>query len=162
MVDERRPPAEFFVRFCECLNRFDVRYLIVGSEAVAFHGAPRYSADFDTFVLATRANLFRVIAALEVFGLADLAQSIDPEAWAKTGATFRFGDAPTQVDVLLQLSGVDFQRVEPGSVAGSYGDVPVRFIGLADLLANKRAAGRPKDLADVEALEHPPELPARN
>jgi hypothetical protein len=49
---------------------------------------------------------------------------------------------------------VDFQRVEPGSVVGYYGDVPVRFIGLGDLLANKRAAGRPKDLADVEALEH--------
>ena len=53
MVDERREPADFFLRFCECLNRFDVRYVVVGSEAVAFHGAPRYSADFDTFVLAT-------------------------------------------------------------------------------------------------------------
>lgn len=70
MADQPRSPAEVFVRFCECLNRFEVRYLIVGSEAVAFHGAPRYSADFDTFVLATRANLFRVIAALEDFGLA--------------------------------------------------------------------------------------------
>jgi hypothetical protein len=56
MVPERREPADFFLRFCECLNRFDVRDVVVGSEAVAFHGAPRYSADFDTFVLATRAN----------------------------------------------------------------------------------------------------------
>ncbi len=157
MTDAPRPPAEVFVRFCECLNRFEVRYLIVGSEAVAFHGAPRYSADFDTFVLATRANLFRVIAALEDFGLADLAQTIDPEVWAKTGATFRFGEPPLQVDVLLQLTGVEFRRVEPGAVAGHYGEVPVRFIGLDDLLLNKRAAGRPKDLADVEALTHRPE-----
>lgn len=157
MVDELRPPAEVFVRFCECLNRFDVRYLVVGSEAVAFHGAPRYSADFDTFVLSTRANLFRVIAALEEFGLADLAQTIDPEVWARTGATFRIGEPPLQVDVLLQLTGVDFRRVEPEAVAGHYGAVPVKFIGLADLLANKRAVGRPKDLADVAALEQRPE-----
>lgn len=154
MVEERREPTDFFVRFCECLNRFDVRYLVVGSEAVAFHGAPRYSADFDIFVLATRANLLRVVAALEVFGLSELAQTIDPEVWAKTGATLRVGEAPTQVDVLLQLSGVDFRRVDAGAVAGHYGVVPVRFIGLEDLLVNKRAAGRPKDLADVEALEH--------
>jgi len=153
MVDEPREPADFFLRFCECLNRFDVRYIVVGSEAVAFHGAPRYSADFDTFVLATRANLFRVVAALEAFGLAELARTIDPEVWARTGATLRVGEAPTQVDVLLQLSGVDFHRVAEGAVEGSYGSVPVRFIGLDDLVANKRAAGRPKDLADIQALE---------
>jgi len=153
MSSERRPPAEVFIRFCECLNRFDVRYVIVGSEAVAFHGAPRYSADFDTFVWATRANLFRVKAALEAFGLSELAEAIDPETWVRTGATLRLGEAPAQVDVLLQLSGVDFPTVYKGAVDGRYGAVPVRFIGLSDLLANKRAAGRPKDLADVAALE---------
>ncbi len=153
MEEDRREPAEFFVRFCECLNRFNVRYVVVGSEAVAFHGAPRYSADFDTFVLATRANLLRVVAALEIFGLAELARAIDPEVWAKTGATLRVGEAPTQVDVMLQLSGVDFPQVDGRAVEGRYGVVPVRFIGLDDLLVNKRAAGRPKDLADVRALE---------
>ncbi|MBI3491595.1 MAG: hypothetical protein HY047_07440 [Acidobacteria bacterium] len=153
MVDEPRESADFFLRFCDCLNRFDVRYVVVGSEAVAFHGAPRYSADFDTFVLATRANLFRVVAALEAFGLTELAKTVDPEVWAKTGATLRVGEAPTQVDVLLQLSGVDFHRVAAGAVEGRYGAVPVLFIGFEDLIANKRAAGRPKDLADVDSLE---------
>ena len=153
MAEQSRPPVDVFVRFCECLNRYEVRYLVVGSEAVAFHGAPRFSADFDTFVLATRANLFRVIAALEEFGLANLAQTIDPEVWARTGASFRFGDPPLQVDVLLQLTGVEFRRVEASAVEARYGEVPVRFIGLDDLLANKRAVGRPKDLADVAALE---------
>ncbi len=63
-------------------------YVIVGSEAVAtFHGAPRYSADFDTFVRASRANLVRVIAALETFGAIELAQTLEPEIWAKSAAT---------------------------------------------------------------------------
>src|SRR5262245_38556736 len=85
MADEPRGVVDLFARFCECLNRFEVRYVVVGSEAVAFHGAPRYSADFDTLVLSTRSNLFRVKAALETFGLSDLAAAIDPEVWRKSG-----------------------------------------------------------------------------
>ena len=59
MTAEPRAPATEFIRFCECLNRCGADYVIVGSEAVAFHGAPRYSADFDAFVRASRANLLR-------------------------------------------------------------------------------------------------------
>jgi hypothetical protein len=153
MSDEIRGPVESFRRFCECLNRFDVEYVVVGSEAVAFHGAPRYSADFDTFVRATRANLFRVCAALEVFGFADRAAQIDPEVWARTGATLRIGEPPDQIDVLLQLSGISFDAMAPRAQAHDYAGVTVRFIGLEDLIANKRAAGRAKDLADIEALQ---------
>ena len=153
MTAEPRAPAEEFIRFCECLNRFNVDYVIVGSEAVAFHGAPRYSADFDTFVRASRANLFRVIAALETFGAVELAQTLEPEVWAKSGATIRLGTPPLQVDVLLQLSGTSYDRVAAGAVTGAYGPVSVHFIGLHELLLNKRAAGREKDLADVQALE---------
>lgn len=153
MAPATRGPVDEFVRFCECLNRFEVQYVVVGSEAVAFHGAPRYSADFDTFVQATRANLFRVIAALEQFGLGDLAATIDAETWARTGATLRLGEPPTQVDVLLQLTGVEFREVLAGAVTGRYGEIEVKFIGLNALLVNKRAAGRAKDLADVAALD---------
>lgn len=152
MPTEPRPPADEFVRFCECLNRCHVDYVIVGSEAVAFHGAPRYSADFDTFVRANRANLQRVMAALHAFGASELAQALEPEIWAKSGATVRLGSPPLQVDVLLQLTGPSYEQVSAGAVAGAYGPVAVRFIGLQELLANKRAVGREKDLADVAAL----------
>lgn len=152
MSTKFRPPADEFVRFCECLNRFEVDYVIVGSEAVAFHGSPRYSADFDTFVRATRANLLRVMAALEIFGATELARTLEPEIWAKSGATVRLGSPPLQVDVLLRLTGASYDQVSAGAVAGEYGPVPVRFIGLQELLTNKRAAGREKDLADVAAL----------
>ena len=120
---------------------------------MAFHGVPRYSVDFDTFVRATTANLFRVKAALERFGLADLAAKIDPKTWARSGATLRLGEPPTQIDILLQLSGVDFRGVAARALESRYGDTAVRFIALDDLIDNKRAAGRPKDLADVAALE---------
>ena len=153
MTAEPRAPAEEFIRFCECFNRFNVDYVIVGSEAVAFHGAPRYSAAFDTLVRATRVNLFRVIAAIETFGAVDLAQTLEPEIWAKSGATIRLGTPPLQVDVLLHLSGTSYDQVADGAMTGEYGPLTVRFIGLQELLVNKRAAGREKDLADVKALE---------
>lgn len=153
MPDERRSLTASFERFCACLNDFDVEYVIVGSEAVAFHGVPRYSVDFDTFVRATAANLFRVQAALERFGMPDLAAKIDPETWARSGATLRLGEPPAQIDILLQLSGIDYRAVAAGALPSRYGDTPVKFIALDDLIQNKRAAGRPKDLADVTALE---------
>jgi hypothetical protein len=153
MTAEPRAPATEFIRFCECLNRCGADYVIVGSEAVAFHGAPRYSADFDAFVRASRANLLRVIAALELFGAADLARNLEPEIWAKSGATIRIGSPPLQVDVLLQLSGVSYDLVVRSAITAQYGPEPVRFIALPELLTNKRAAGREKDLADVAALE---------
>ena len=157
MADERRPLTATFERFCACLNHFEVDYVVVGSEAVAFHGVPRYSVDFDTFVRATAANLFRVKAALERFGMTDLAARIDPETWARSGATLRLGDPPSQIDILLQLSGIDYRTVAAGAVLSRYGDTPAKFIGLDDLIRNKRAAGRPKDLADVASLESAPE-----
>jgi hypothetical protein len=153
MSDERRPLTATFERFCASLNEFEVEYVVVGSEAVAFHGVPRYSVDFDTFVQATTANLFRVKAALERFGLPDLAARIEPEVWARSRATLRLGEPPAQIDVLLQLSGVEYQAVAARALESRYGATPVRVIALADLIQNKRAAGRPKDLADVAALE---------
>lgn len=148
-----RPPSAPFIRLCELLNRHDVEYLIVGSEALAFHGVPRYSLDFDLYLRPHRANLFRAKSALQEFGFAERITELDPEVWARTRQTLRLGDPPFRIDLLLQLSGVDYEPVSRAANAGHYGEVPVRFITRDDLIVNKRAAGRPKDLADVSALE---------
>jgi hypothetical protein len=148
---ERRPPTEPFWQFCAALNRFGVDYVVIGSEAVAFHGVPRFSVDFDVFVRPNAANLFRVKAALEASGLGALS-AVDPETWARSRALLRIGEPPLQIDVLLAISGVDYNTATADAVDGTYGDVPVRFIGRTALITNKRAAGRPKDLADVDLL----------
>jgi hypothetical protein len=150
-MSDRWPPTEPFWQVCAALNRFGVDYVIIGSEAVAFHGVPRFSADFDVFVRPTAPNLVRVKAALEASGLDDLAD-VDPEVWAKSRALLRIGEAPLQIDILLQISGVDYPAASAEAVDGAYGDVPVRFLGRRALIANKKASGRPKDLADLDAL----------
>ncbi len=148
---ERRPFTEPFGQFCETLNRCGVDYVVIGSEAVAFHGVPRFSLDFDIFVRPTTVNLFRVKAALEASGVGDLSE-LDPEIWAKSRALVRVGDAPFQIDILLRISGIDYNAAAADAVPGVYGDVPVRFLGRNALIANKKASGRPKDLADVDLL----------
>ena len=153
-----RAPSAPFVRLCQCFNRCDVDYVIVGSEALAFHGAPRYSVDFDVFLRPTRGNLFRVKAALQEFGFTEPVKELDPEVWARTRHTLRLGEPPLQMDLLLQISGVEYEPVGRSAVVASYGSVAVRFISRADLIVNKRAAGREKDLADVKALEFAVEL----
>lgn len=148
---ERRPPTEPFWQFCAALNRFGVDYVVIGSEAVAFHGVPRFSVDFDVFVRPSTANLFRVKAALEASGLGDLSE-VDPEIWAKSRALFRIGEPPLQIDILLAISGVEYHTATADAVDGMYGRVPVRFLGRTALITNKKASGRPKDLADVDLL----------
>ncbi len=150
-MSERRPFTEPFGQFCAALNRYDVDYVIIGSEAVAFHGVPRFSLDFDVFVRPVASNLFRVKAALEASGIEDLA-ALDPEVWAKSGSLIRLGDSPFQIDILLQVSGLTYDAATADAAAGQYGDVPVRFLSRAALIANKKASGRPKDLADVDML----------
>lgn len=148
---ERRPYTATFGQFCEILNRFGVDFLVIGSEAVAFHGIPRFSVDFDVFVRPTTVNLCRVKAALESAGVTGLLE-LDPEVWGKSRSLFRIGEPPMQIDILLQISGVDYNVASSGAVAGAYGDIPVRFLGRAALIDNKKASGRPKDLADVDML----------
>jgi len=150
-VSERRPPTEPFAQFCAALNRYGVDYVVIGSEAVAFHGVPRFSVDFDVFVRPTAVNLLRVKAALEASGLDNLSE-VDPEIWAKSRALFRIGESPMQIDILLQISGIDYNAATTDAVDGAYGDVPVRFLGRDALIRNKKASGRPKDLADVDLL----------
>jgi hypothetical protein len=142
-----------FESFCACLNRHHVDFVIVGSEAVAIHGVPRYSQDFDTFIRATRENAERLVAALDEFGFGAPARQLDIDAWLARGRTLELGRPPTQIHVLTRITGVTYDEALEGHVATAYGTVPVRYMGLNALIRNKLAAARPKDLADVAALQ---------
>ena len=63
------------------------------------------------------------------------------------------GVAPTRIDVITSIEAVTFADAFARSVEGTYGDVPTRFLSIADLITNKRAVGRPQDLLDVVRLE---------
>jgi hypothetical protein len=131
-------------------SKNNVDYVIVGGYALAFHGAPRYTGDLDLFVKADRENAARILAALDEFGFGSLGISIDD--LSEPCKVIQLGFPPVRIDIVTSITGVSWEDVHHDRVAGSFGDVPVHFIGRRQFVLNKRAVGRKRDLADLEAL----------
>ncbi|MBL8295028.1 MAG: hypothetical protein JNN08_24505 [Bryobacterales bacterium] len=139
-----------FAEFCASMNRHGVDYLIVGGYAVAFHGAPRFTGDIDMFVRPAAENYARLLQALHDFGFP--VEGLDPSYLAAHRKILQLGVPPVQIHLMSSISAVDFEKAWDKRVRGVYGGNPVDYIDLQTLLRNKRASGRPKDLADVTAL----------
>ncbi len=131
-------------------NAHKVEYMIVGAYALAFHGAPRYTGDIDIFVKPDALNAKRVLAALEEFGFKSVGlTAVDFENPDKV---VQLGVPPVRVDIVISITGVSWEEASSGRAEGSYGDISVHYIGREQFIANKRALGRKRDLADLEAL----------
>lgn len=132
------------------LNEHKVEYLIVGGYALAFHGAPRFTGDIDIFVRPNAQNGQRVLDALAAFGF----QFPDLTAadFRETNSVVQLGVPPVRIDLITSISGVSWEDADASKDPGVFGDVPVHYIGRQQYVANKRATGRKKDLADIEAL----------
>ena len=145
--------APDFDEFCALLTARAVEFVIVGAHALAFHGAPRFTGDLDILVRPTEENGRRVLAAVADFGFpttpltaADIAGGVK---------VIEMGVSPVQIHVMSQIDGVTWDDVWTTRETGRLGSRMVAFIGRDAFLRNKRAAGRPKDLADVDALREP-------
>ena len=139
-----------FCDFLRLLNEHDVEYMIVGGYAVAFHGHPRFTKDIDIFFRASKKNADRLCAALVAFGFQQA--TISPEILLAADRITSLGREPLRIDLLNAIDGIEFVDCIPDAVVGSYGGIPVPFIGRAALLTNKRASNRPQDRADIEHL----------
>lgn len=143
-----------FVEMLAALSAADAEYLLVGAHALAVHGRPRATGDLDIWVRPTPENARRVWAALARFGapMGDLTV----EDLHSPDIVFQMGVPPARIDILTDIDGVKFESAWPRRVTAKIGTQSVPVIGREDLLANKKAAGRPKDLADVAWLESEP------
>ena len=140
-----------FVEMLSALCDAGAEFLIVGAHAMAVHGRPRATGDLDIWVRATPKNAERVWAALEVFGapLHDLSK----DDLSTHDVVFQIGLPPNRIDLLTSISGVEFEAAWAGRVPLRLGDVEAMVIGREALIQNKRAVGRPRDVADVAELE---------
>lgn len=137
------------------LGREGVEYVLVGAYALAFHGAPRATGDIDVLVRPTPANAERVWRALLAFGAPLTPAGVLPRDFATPGIVYQIGLPPRRVDILTEISGLSFDEAWSSRAMADLEGLPVAFLGREALIANKRASGRLKDLADVERLESP-------
>jgi len=140
-----------FVDLLRAFAAADVRFLVVGAYALALHGLPRATGDLDVWIDPTPANARRAYGALRDFGtpLANLRE----EDLTNRDLVFQMGVAPVRIDVLMSISGVVFDEAWERRTEAVFEGVRFPVIGLDDLIQNKRACGRPKDLVDLEILE---------
>jgi hypothetical protein len=128
-----------------------VSFLLVGAYALAAHGYPRATMDIDIWVMPASGNAEATLRAIRRFGapLHDLTKA-DLE---REGTVFQIGVAPRRIDIITSASGLRFDEAFVNSLAVDIEGIEVHIPSVADLIRNKRASGRTKDLADAEALE---------
>jgi predicted nucleotidyltransferase len=142
--------------FLRALHTHDVRFMIVGGEAVIFYGHIRVTGDIDVYYDRGNKNVFNLFKALEEFWHGEVPELEGPTELEKRGVIFQFGVPPNRIDLLNDIDGVDFETAWPRRMRvvleGRSGNIPFSYIGLEDLIQNKRTAGRPKDQDDLPFL----------
>ena len=137
--------------FLELLNSRGVDYVIVGAHSLALHGRPRYTGDLDILVRPTPENARSLVNILNEFGFAG-AGFKEPD-FLQADQLIQLGRAPTRIDLLTSISGVSNEEAFATKVPAELDRIPVFILAKDALIRNKRAVGRPQDLADLNMLE---------
>jgi len=133
------------------LSEKNVKFLLVGAYAMAVHGYPRSTMDIDLWVKPDPENALLALQALDDFGAAAGDLSVDD--LQKEGLIFQIGVAPCRIDILTSIDGLQFEDAFSRSPMIDIEGIAVHVLSIPDLIINKRATGRTKDLADAEMLE---------
>jgi hypothetical protein len=152
-VAERPEYNEDFMDLLSALQGAEVEYVIMGAHALAAHGVVRASGDLDVFVRPSETNAGRVILALQAFGAPLQAHGVSETDFSREGTVYQLGLPPRRIDMLTAVSGLTFDQACDGGMTLRIGDVEFRVPSRENLLLNKRASGRPKDLEDARRLQ---------
>ena len=139
-----------FREFLRLLADSQVEYLLIGGYAVGYHGYPRATQDLDVWIASNPENADRTVEALRKFGF-DIPE-LNRDLFLGKDTIVRMGVPPIRIEVAMSLSGVEFESCYANRVQEVIDGVPVNIMGLSDLKVNKKAAGRHKDLDDLEHL----------
>jgi hypothetical protein len=137
--------------FLELLNSRGVDYVIVGAHSLALHGRPRYTGDLDILVRPTPENARLLVDTLNEFGFAG--SGFKEPDFLEPEQLIQLGRAPTRIDLLTSITGVSSEEAFATKVSADLDGIPVFVLGKDALVRNKRAVGRPQDLADLDLLE---------
>jgi predicted nucleotidyltransferase len=139
-----------FKDFLKLLNSYNAEYLLVGGYAVGYHGYPRATGDMDIWIAVNKTNAAKMFKVMRDFGIPE--EMLTKELFLEKNKIFRIGVPPIRIEVITGVSGIDFddsfKRRETINIDG----IDINFICLSDLKINKKAAGRHKDIDDLEHL----------
>ena len=140
-----------FKEFFQLLNANDVRYMIVGGYAVAYHGYPRYTRDIEIWIWINTGNAEKVVKTLVDFGFESLGLQVSDFLEAET--IVQLGYPPNRIDLIMGVPGVDFEECYAARVEEEIDSVLLSFIDLENLKKAKKTSGRLQDLADLDNLK---------
>ena len=140
-----------FREFIELLNEHNVRYLVVGGYAIALHGHPRYTKDLDLWIWPDKSNAEKLLKVLNEFGFSNF--NYKTEDFLNPDIVVQLGAPPNRIDLLTDLTGVDFETCYSSKMEITVEGLKINFIDLINLKKNKKAVGKHLDLADLESLE---------
>ncbi len=139
-----------FVDFLKLMQKHQVRYLVIGSWAVALHGRPRYTKDIDILVAREPENARKIMLVINEFGFGSV--GLSAEDFMREHYVVQLGFEPNRIDILTHIDGVQFEEAEQRKHNILVGEVSLPVISILDLLKAKQAASRPQDLADIDQL----------
>jgi predicted nucleotidyltransferase len=148
MAEQALP--EDFREFLRLLNDADVRYLLIGGYAVGYYGYPRATADLDIWVAVAPDNASKLVDVFHRFGMQD--PRVTPALFQERGKIVRMGVPPMRIEVLTEIDGVSFDECYAARVTDEIDGQTLSLISREHLRINKRAAGRHKDLDDLDHL----------
>jgi Nucleotidyltransferase of unknown function (DUF6036) len=137
--------------FLKLLGAKRARYLIIGGYAYSYYAEPRYTKDIDILVEATEENGTKIVAAIAEFW--GMKPNIEPADFLRRDMIVQLEFAPVRIDIITSGAGIEFCSAWKNRTRAKYGNIQVNFISLEDLIKNKRAVGRDRDLLDAKYLE---------
>jgi hypothetical protein len=133
-----------------------VKYMVIGGYAYIQYAEPRYTNDLDLWISTDTANAALVFDALKDFGAPLSGLTVDD--FSEEGYFYQMGVPPVRVDLIMGIPGMEFENAWRNRVEFEFDDLVVTFISKGDLIAAKRASGRPQDLIDADILEQGSEV----
>ena len=140
-----------FEDFIQLLNQHKVDYMVVGGYAMAFHGRPRYTGNLDIWIDISESNAEKMLLVIKDFGFSSL--GFKKEDFLKENLINQLGYPPLRIDIITNIDGIDFKAAFSKKLVIEIDNLKANYIGLRELIQNKQASGREKDLIDVKTLQ---------
>lgn len=142
---------EDFIDFLNYLNKNKVSYILVGGYAVVIRGYSRTTGDIDIWVEKNQENYLKLNKALVSFGLPSNAITLD-SFLSPEFDVFSIGKPPFAIEIMTAVKGLDYKQAFDTSTIETIDGIEIRVVHLNQLRQAKAAAGRHKDLNDLENL----------